>query len=76
MSFSIRFPGRRDCICPHPGGVFDQSGETEARMRPVSGPLLEAHWPLAICRVCSPIFAEYRMYLNGSVFWYFSMSLR
>lgn len=42
----------------------------------VNGPLLDPHWPPAICRVCSPIFAEYRMYLNGSVFWYFSMSLR
>ena len=32
--------------------------------------------PLDICGVCSSIFAEYRMNLNGSVFWFFSISLR
>ena len=39
-------------------------------------PLLVPHLPLLICCVCSPIAAEYRIYLNGSVFWFFSISLR
>ena len=40
------------------------------------GHLCVYHLPLDTCGVCSPIFAEYRMNLNGSVFWYFSISLR
>ena len=44
--------------------------------RDLEGLLPFYHLPLDICGVCSPIFPEYRMNLNGSVFWFFSISLR